>query len=64
MPGLSNRLDARMHSHTPLRSKLEEIPEVRKHLDDAKLDEIFDLESYFRNLAPVFERVLATDWAQ
>jgi adenylosuccinate lyase len=33
------------------------------HLDDAALDAIFDLEAFLRELDPVFERVLATNWA-
>jgi len=47
-----------------LREQLEAKPEVAAHLSEDQLDTIFDLDSYFKNLGGVFDRVLATEWAR
>ncbi len=47
-----------------LRVVLTEEPRVSDHLDEAALDALFDLDSFFKNLPPVFDRVLATSWAR
>lgn len=47
-----------------LRDLLAEQPRARAHLDREKLSEIFELEAFFVNLGPIFERVLATRWAR
>ncbi len=48
----------------PLRAVLAEQARVTEHLSLQRLDELFDLDRFFSNLAPVFERVLKSDWAR
>ena len=47
-----------------LREVLAEEPRVSAHLDGPAFDVLFHLESFFQNLEPVFDRVLATGWAR
>jgi len=47
-----------------LRAELEADEAAHRHLDAAKLEEIFDLQAFFRNLEPIFTRVLASRWAR
>ena len=47
-----------------LREQLEAKPEVTAQLSKSELDQIFDLDSYFKNLGEIFERVLSTEWAR
>ncbi len=47
-----------------LRTQLEAKSEVTAQLSKAELDQIFDLDSYFKNLGEIFERVLSTEWAR
>ncbi len=51
-------------SRRSLRACLEQNEQVLAHLDREALDALFDLDAFFVNLAPVFDRVLATDWAR
>jgi adenylosuccinate lyase len=48
----------------PLREILAEDARVRAEIGAAELEQIFDLEAFLANLAPVFERVLATAWGR
>lgn len=48
----------------PLREVLEAEPKVTEHLSGETLDDLFDLNRFFKNLEPVFARVLETGWAR
>ncbi len=51
------------HRRLQLRSLLEKQEQVRMHLSREQMDEIFELDAFFANLEPIFDRVLATSWA-